>query len=73
MPHYINDSCTTEEANITGTQDIGFVDMADKDLHILPSSIARNAAVNASVTPNTDIDGDVRNVATADAGADEID
>ena len=57
--------------NLTSTNDIGFVDASNGDLHLKSSSSAIGFCSGLTSYPVSDIDGDSRNSATLDAGADE--
>lgn len=61
----------TDAFNLTATGDVGFVDFANRDLHITTASPAYNAAVGAASFPAVDIDGDTRMDSSLDIGADE--
>lgn len=61
-----------QEYNITGSGDLGFVDFANRNLHLFSISSAVNAAVGASSFPTIDFDGQVRDAASLDVGADEF-
>jgi hypothetical protein len=52
--------------------DIGFIDFNNRNLHILNSSSANNAAAGITTFPSTDIDNDSRSTDNIDIGADEI-
>ena len=58
--------------NLTQTGDIGFVDPANGDLHLMSNSQAIDFCVGLPAFPTTDIDGDPRDSNTLDAGADEL-
>ena len=58
-------------SNLKSSGDIGFADIGNGDLHILPSSQAVNYCSGLIKYPATDIDGENRNSLTLDAGADE--
>lgn len=57
--------------NLNHTADIGFVDAENGDLHLLPTSAAIGFCAGISDYPTTDIDGELRDQNTLDAGADE--
>jgi len=59
-------------SNLESSSDIGFVDITNGDLHLLPSSQAVNYCSGLTSYPTTDIDGENRNSITLDAGADEV-
>ena len=61
-----------EEQNMTGSGDMGFADFMNRDFHIFSISPAVDAAVGVSSFPSDDFDGDTRNAASLDVGADEI-
>lgn len=59
------------EKNLTAINDIGFVD-ADNDLHVKNGSQAQGFASGIQAPfPKEDIDGDLRNINSLNAGADE--
>ena len=58
-------------SNLESNSDIGFVDVSNGDLHVLSSSQAVNYCAGLTNYPSTDIDGEIRNSITLDAGADE--
>ena len=64
-------SVINDYSNLKSSSDIGFVDISNGDLHILPSSQALNYCVGLTSYPSTDFDGENRNSLTLDAGADE--
>ncbi|WP_298480925.1 right-handed parallel beta-helix repeat-containing protein [uncultured Maribacter sp.] len=59
----------SESNNVIGSNDIGFIDFSNRDLHITNSSAATNAAVGLTDFPLTDFDGNTRDIASLDAGA----
>jgi len=59
-------------SNLTNTSDIGFINIENGDLHILPTSAANGFCNGLSDFPTTDIDGETRTTTNLDAGADEI-
>jgi hypothetical protein len=62
----------SQSYNIMDSGDIGFIDFNNRNLHILNSSSATNAADGITSFPTIDIDGDTRNSSNIDIGADEI-
>jgi hypothetical protein len=61
-----------EEQNMTGDGDMGFADFVNRDFHIFSISPAVDAAIGVSSFPIDDFDGDSREAASLDVGADEI-
>jgi len=59
-------------SNLKSSSDIGFVDIINGNLHILPTSQAVNYCSGLTNYPTTDIDGEIRNSITLDAGADDV-
>ncbi len=57
--------------NLTSPIDVGFVNMNSGDLHLKNTSTAIDFATGAPGYPTTDIDGDLRDVSSLNAGADE--
>lgn len=55
--------------NITGSNDIGFIDFINRDLRITNTSIAINAGVGLTEFPITDFIGNSRDASSLDAGA----
>lgn len=71
---FIFSNCSlTESNNLNSDTDIGFVDFVNRDLHLISSSGANGLANGLSGFPSDDIDGDLRNPASLDAGADQLD
>lgn len=62
----------TESNNITSAGDVGFVNFASRDLHIISTSGAVSGIVGTVEYPVVDFDGDVRNGVDLDIGADEL-
>lgn len=62
----------SQSYNILNSGDIGFLDFNNRNLHILNSSSANNAAAGITTFPSTDIDNDSRSTDNIDIGADEI-
>ncbi|MEE9431063.1 MAG: right-handed parallel beta-helix repeat-containing protein [Melioribacteraceae bacterium] len=62
----------TSEQNLTSSNDIGFLDFNNRDLHINTTSSAKNYAVGISNFPINDFDGENRTNSGLDAGADDI-
>lgn len=58
-------------SNLTSTSDVGFVDVANGDLHLNANSTAIDFCSGLTYFPTIDIDGDLRFSLTLDAGADE--
>jgi len=62
----------TSNFNLTSDSDIGFLDFNARNLHIKPTSTAKNYATGVTSFPLTDFDGENRTSVELDAGADEI-
>ncbi len=61
-----------ETNNIKSSVDIGFVNFANRNLHITNYSAAVNAAVGIIPFPALDFDGDSRTSSNLDVGADQL-
>ncbi|MDA9774307.1 right-handed parallel beta-helix repeat-containing protein [Saprospiraceae bacterium] len=70
-PYIFTDLTYSGSDNITESNDIGFVNFTERDLHISASSMAVNGVSNTSNIPPIDFDGDLRTI-NVDVGADEV-
>ncbi len=72
LENYIQTYYTIDSySNLKSTEDIGFINPDEGDLHLKPNSIANNYCIGLSQYPLYDIDGNLRSTTNQDAGADE--
>jgi hypothetical protein len=62
----------TSTNNLTSSGDIGFVNFGGRDLHINTTSTAVGFSSGIATFPTDDIDGNTRDAADMEAGADEL-